>query len=83
MLGAVRRRVPTMDRRNASAALPFLIGGGLLIGTLDLLFALAFWAPRGATLPAASCVGSRPAGTARAAARWASPAPWSARFPTT
>ncbi len=38
-----------MDRRNASP-LSLLIGGGLLVGTLDLLFAVAFWAPRGITL---------------------------------
>lgn len=36
-------------KHRLAAALPLLFGGGLLIGTLDLLFAFGFWAPRGAT----------------------------------
>lgn len=28
-----------------------LLGGGLVVGTLDLLFAWGYWAPRGATMP--------------------------------
>lgn len=32
-------------------AIPIIVAGGFAIGTLDLLFAWGYWAPKGATLP--------------------------------